>query len=403
MTRRVIHRHDATPYYTTLPSFRRTYIHSLHTARVTQYRWSFFIAFFIWFAIGPLLPIIRDDLNLTNQEIWTSSILGVGGTIFCRFVLGPLCDMYGARILFCVVLCISSIPTACTGLIHSARDLMILRSFIGIAGGTFVMCEYWTSKMFCKEVVGTANAIVAGWGNLGAGVTQIVMGSLLFPTFKVIYGGDASAAWRTVSIVPAVIGFISGVAVYFIADDEPRGNYSELIAQKARKPVGFWESWLGGSMHLNTWYLAIQYACCFGVELTMNNATALYFENEFGQSPSTAGAIASVFGWMNLFARGCGGFYSDYANVLWGMKGRLWIQCFFLVGEGAFVLIFAQTTTLLRAIITLIIFSLFVQASEGASYGIVPYVDPPYTGTVSGIVGAGGNIGAVSSVVGCPQ
>ena len=130
------------------------------------------------------MPIIRDDLNLTNQDIWTSSILGVGGTIVCRFVLGPLCDMYGARILFCVVLCISSIPTACTGLINSARDLMLLRLFIGIAGGTFVMCEYWTSKMFCKEVVGTANAIVAGWGNLGAGVTQIVMGSLLFQHLK---------------------------------------------------------------------------------------------------------------------------------------------------------------------------------------------------------------------------
>ena len=27
--------------------------------------------------------------------------------------------------------------------------------------------QFWTSRMFTKEVVGTANALVGGWGNLG--------------------------------------------------------------------------------------------------------------------------------------------------------------------------------------------------------------------------------------------
>ena len=44
----------------------------------------------------------------------------------------------------------------------------------------------------------------------------------------------------------------------------------------------------------------------------------------------------------------------------------------------------------------MIVFSLFVQASEGATYGIVPYVDRQYPGCVSGIVGAGGNVGATA-------
>jgi NNP family nitrate/nitrite transporter-like MFS transporter len=39
------------------------------------------------------------------------------------------------------------------------------------------MCQYWTNRMFTKEVGGTANALVDGWGNLGGGVTQLVMGS----------------------------------------------------------------------------------------------------------------------------------------------------------------------------------------------------------------------------------
>jgi NNP family nitrate/nitrite transporter-like MFS transporter len=358
--------------------------------------WGFFIAFFIWFAIGPLLSEIKDDLGLTKQEVWTSSIVGVGSTIVLRFILGPLCDVYGARTLFAIVLCAASIPTACTGFIQTANGLVILRLFIGIAGGTFVMCQYWTSRLFTKEIVGTANAFAGGWGNLGAGITQLVMGSILFPIFKIICGGDSEMAWRTVCVVPAVIAFATGVAIYFISDDSPKGNYHELKAHGVFPKVTTASSFYNGFSNWNSWLLFIQYACCFGVELTMNNAASLYFKDEFGQSTEAAAAIASIFGWLNLFARGMGGFASDYGFYKWGMRGRLWMQSIFLIMEGAFVLIFANTTSLAGSIATLVFFSLFVQAAEGTSYAIVPYVDPPNMGSVIGIVGAGGNVGAVA-------
>ena len=183
--------------------------------------WSFFIAFFIWFAISPLLSEIASDLDLTKQQIWTSSIAGVGGTIVMRFIMGPLCDVFGARVLFSWVLCLAAIPTACTGFVQTANGLVLLRLCIGLAGSSFVMCQYWTSRMFTKEVVGTANALVGGWGNLGAGVTQLVMGSILFPIFKSFT--DSETAWRTVCIVPAVIAFATGIIIYYISDDCPKG------------------------------------------------------------------------------------------------------------------------------------------------------------------------------------
>jgi MFS transporter, NNP family, nitrate/nitrite transporter len=136
-----------------LCSFSRPHMRAFHCSW-----WSFFMGFIIWFAIAPLLPEIRNDLGLTKKQVWTSSIAGVGCTIFVRLVVGPLCDLYGARGLFCLMLCFASIPTACTGLIQNATDLIILRAFIGVAGGTFVTCQFWTSRVFAKEVVGTANA-----------------------------------------------------------------------------------------------------------------------------------------------------------------------------------------------------------------------------------------------------
>ena len=365
--------------------------------------WGFFIAFFIWFAIAPLLSEIRDGLGLSKQQIWTSSIVGVGGTICMRFILGPLCDKYGARILFTIILCLASIPTGMTGLVNTATGLAILRLFIGIAGGTFVMCQYWSSRMFTKEIVGTANALCGGWGNLGGGVTQLVMGSALFPLFKVIYDGDSEKAWRTVCVIPAVVAFATGVAIYFISDDAPKGNYKELKKHGNMPEVSAAASFRSGAFNLNTWVLFVQYACCFGVELTMNNAAALYFKDEFGQSTESAAAIASIFGWMNLFARGLGGYASDKANARIGFRGRLLMQTVLLALEGALVLVFANTGSLAGAIVVMVFFSLFVQAAEGSTYGIVPYVDPPSTGSIAGIVGAGGNTGAVGFGLGFRQ
>lgn len=118
-------------------------------------------------------------------------------------------------------------------------------------------------------------------------------------------------------------------------------------------------------------------------------------QDVFGQSAESAGAIASIFGWMNLFARGLGGVLSDTLNETMGMRGRIIAQAVLLLFEGIAVLVFAETDTLAGAVIVLVLFSLFVQSAEGTSFGIVPYVKPPFTGSVSGIVGAGGNVGAV--------
>jgi NNP family nitrate/nitrite transporter-like MFS transporter len=320
-----------------------------------------------------------------------------------RFLLGPACDKYGARVLMAVILCAASIPTACTGLIQTATGLAILRTFIGIAGGTFVMCQFWSSRMFTKEVVGTANALVGGWGNLGGGVTQLVMGAGLFPLFKIIFDGDSEKAWRTVCVIPAVVAFASGIIIYYISDDAPKGNYADLKKHGTMAEVSAAASFRSGACNVNTWLLFIQYGCCFGVELTMNNAAALYFSEQFDQSTESAAAIASIFGWMNLFARGLGGVTSDWASSKIGLKGRLWTQFILLLLEGALVLVFANSSTLAGSIVVMVFFSLFVQAAEGSTYGIVPYVDPTSTGSISGIVGAGGNTGAVCFGLGFRQ
>lgn len=135
----------------------------------------------------------------------------------------------------------------------------------------------------------------------------------------------------------------------------------------------------------------------------MYNAAALYFTDRFGQSTEHAAAIASVFGWMNLFARGLGGFISDKASARAGMRGRLFLQAALLALEGSFVIVFARAESLAGSIAVMASFSFLAQAGNGSTFGIVPYIDPDNTGSVAGIVGAGGSVGAVCFGLGFRQ
>lgn len=135
------------------------------------------------------------------------------------------------------------------------------------------MCQYWSSRMFIKEVVGTANALVGGWGNLGGGVTQIVMGTILSPLFKA-FGMSSTTAWRTVCLVPATVAFNTGITLLKIFDDCPKGNYAEMKRLGTMPEVSAAASFRTGAMNVNTWILFIQYGCSFGVELTASRSAS---------------------------------------------------------------------------------------------------------------------------------
>ena len=73
-------------------------LHPLTHVPSTPYsRISFFFAFFAWFAFAPLMTVIGPQLNLTEKEAWIANIVSVVSTIFMRFIIGPMCDTYGAR------------------------------------------------------------------------------------------------------------------------------------------------------------------------------------------------------------------------------------------------------------------------------------------------------------------
>lgn len=96
-----------------------------------------------------------------------ANLASVSTTIFARVLFGPLSDRFGPKRTMSAVLLLGAIPVFCVGSISTWQHLVAVRSAIGLLGASFVMSQSWTSNMFSHNVVGTANAIVGGWGNLG--------------------------------------------------------------------------------------------------------------------------------------------------------------------------------------------------------------------------------------------
>ena len=354
--------------------------------RAFHLSWSaFFLSFVAWFGIAPLMAVVRDDLKLTKAQIGNTVIASVAITILARFIAGWLCDRFGPRRTYSALLLFGALPVMGIGLSHSYHSFLLFRLAIGLIGASFVITQYHTSVMFSRSVVGTANAVAAGWGNLGGGVAQWVM-PLLFGAI-VGFGADKFLSWRLAMIVPGVLLLFTSIAYYFLAEDTPDGRpFASRTGAAA-----FWEA----AADYRVWLLFLLYGACFGVEITVDNVAALYFKDSFHLTLKLAGLLASLIGMMNLFARALGGMAGDWAGSRWGLIGRSRLLGLTIFAEGLAMVLFSRLTILGPATVAFLLFGLLVCMACGVTYAVGPLINPRAVGSVSGIVGAGGNFGAV--------
>jgi NNP family nitrate/nitrite transporter-like MFS transporter len=355
---------------------------------------AFFLCFFGWFGIAPLMPVIRQELHLTKAQIGNLTIGSVAITVLVRLIIGQLCDRIGPRRAYTWLLILGSLPVMGVGLAHDYNTFLLFRVAIGAIGASFVITQYHTSLMFAPNIVGTANGAAAGWGNLGGGVTQMVM-PLLFSAFLSL-GAGQWWGWRMAMVVPGVAMFLTGIAYNKLTKDTADGDFSELRARGELKgDVGAASGFLEACKDPRVWAMAIVYGACFGMELTVDNIAALYFTDYFKLGLTAAGFVAGSFGMMNIFARALGGIVSDRLHKTWGLRGRALLLGGTILAEGLAFMLFSQMRVLVLAIGAMMLTGLFIKMSNGASYALVPFINKRALGAVAGIVGAGGNVGSV--------
>ncbi|KGQ12354.1 Nitrate transporter [Beauveria bassiana D1-5] len=154
-----------------------------------------------------------------------------------------------------------------------------------------------------------------------------------------------------------------------------------------------------------TIFHVVTYACSFGGELAINSVLSSYYKHNYPHlTQTTASNCAAIFGFLNVITRPLGGVVAD---VLYRRGGRnlwlkkAWITACGLLGGGLLIVIGRVNPSEgsgmpLGALVGLVtVMAIFVEAGNGANFALVPHVHPAANGVVSGVTGAGGNLGGV--------
>ncbi|KAH8910870.1 nitrate transporter [Coniochaeta sp. PMI_546] len=419
----------------------------------------FMIAFWAWYTFPPLLTVtIKADLHLTPAQVANSNIVSLCATLLIRFVAGPLCDLYGPRWVFAGTLLVGALPLGLAPLINNATGLYISRFFIGILGGSFVPCQVWSTGFFDKNIVGTANALTGGFGNAGGGITYFIMPAVydsfvhmghtpgqswrltfIVPLIMVITTGlsllllcpdTPMGKWSERHLHVQENLQLHGVAADRVVDvpgvitDKATPSESHVSDGDEKKPVTYdheaalsrtemietaqgetiqkpsFREALPVIFSQQTAFHVLTYFCSFGGELAINAILSSFYLKNFPTLGQTkASNWAAMFGFLNFVTRPLGGVVSD---LLYNLAGRnLWLKKGWIttcgIMTGALLILIGQLNphneSTMYGLVALMAF--FLEAGNGANFALVPHVHPFANGILSGVTGAGGNLGGV--------
>lgn len=415
--------------------------------RVLHLTWmALFLSFLVWFSFAPLATQVGRSLGLTAPQLAALSLCNVALTVPGRVLVGMAVDRWGSRRVYGAVLLYAAVPTLVFATASSFRLLVASRLAVSLVGAGFVAGVRMMAEWFPPHEIGLAQGIYGGWGNAGSAAAAFTL-----PTVAAMVGGPEGWRWAigTTGALAAVYGGVYLRAV----SDTPDGSADRRALRRGALEVNHPAAVVGvvalqvplvGVLALVAWQLArldllqldalravltglvvvfcvqvwralavnrparrrarapdddriraivtlcLAYAVTFGSGLAVVSMLPGFFADTFGLSPLVAGLVVSAYAFTNLVARPAGGLCSD----LLGSRQRTLQVVLVGLAVGYAGMASVQRSWLLAATVA-VASSLFVHAGAGATYAIVPLVEPRACGQIAGLVGAYGNVGAL--------
>jgi NNP family nitrate/nitrite transporter-like MFS transporter len=428
--------------WTDLLAFRRPEIVALHKTWM-----AFFITFYVWFNMAPLVSTIMKDTGLTLDQLKILAICNVALTVPTRVVIGMLCDRIGPRKTFSLVMWSMAVPCIWFALASTFTEMLIARLLLSAVGTGFVVGIAMTSLWFKPRDAGFSQGVEAGLGNWGSSLAAITLPFLALNILD---------SWRWAVALSGIVMFAYGTYYWFAITDGPVGT-SRPVARKAQAiEVSSW----GDLVNAAIWTVPIvgvlavlvaavaekgyispltslifyaiivagvlyqviallkvnvpilnkgvpaddkyrftqvgtlcaSYVVTFGAELAVISMLPFFFQKTFNMDAVTAGLFGSMFAVFNFFSRALGGYVSDRTPT------RKSAHLIYLAGVTAGFLLMSMISPqwpVALAVLVVVFCAMFVTGGCGTTFALVPFVKRRITGNVAGYAGAYGNVGAV--------
>jgi NNP family nitrate/nitrite transporter-like MFS transporter len=326
----------------------------------------FDLAFMVWVILGPLGVQIAHDLELSAAQKGLMVATPVLSGALLRLVMGMLVDHLKPKLAGAIgqVIVIAVLLLAWWLGVHSFQQVLVLGAFLGVAGASFAVALPLASRWYPPEHQGTALGI-AGAGNSGT-----VLAALFAPLLASIYG------WQNVlglAVIPLVIVLI---VYWLLAKDSPNcppskslGEYFKVLQDK------------------DAWWFMFFYSVTFGGFVGLAASLTIYFNDQYGLSPVTAGYFTAACVFAGSLFRPMGGMLADRIGGIRSLSVMYVLAAVFLA------IVSVGLPQAWMALVAFIAAMLALGMGNGAVFQLVPQRFHREIGVMTGLVGMAGGIG----------
>lgn len=343
-----------------------SFLKSGHTPTLFAAFLYFDLSFMVWVLLGPLAVQIAADLHLTAAQKGLMVATPVLAGALLRIVMGILVDHLKPKRAGVIgqVIVIAALSIAWYFGVTSYSQVLLLGLALGVAGASFAVALPLASRWYPPEHQGKALGI-AGAGNSGT-----VFAALFAPGLAVAFG------WSNVFGI-AVLPLLAALVVYMIfAKDSPECPPAKPLTE-----------YLKVMRDKDAWWFMFFYSVTFGGFVGLASSLTIYFNDQYGLAPVTAGYLTAACVFAGSLVRPLGGLVADRIG---GIKS---LSLMYVLAAAFIALVSLGMREVWMALLLFVCAMLALGMGNGAVFQLVPQRFRREIGVMTGLVGMAGGVG----------
>jgi MFS transporter, NNP family, nitrate/nitrite transporter len=325
----------------------------------------FDVSFMLWVLLGALGIFIADEAGLGAAEKGLLVAVPILSGSLLRVPLGLAADRYGARRVGAAMLAFLFLPLGIGWRAGGGLpSLLAVGLMLGTAGASFAVALPLAGRWYPAERQGLVMGIAAA-GNSGT-----VIANLAAPRLARVVG------WHGVlglAMVPLALVLAAFLLLARESPDRPARRYDRA-------------AYLAVLRQRDLWWYSLFYGVTFGGYVGLSGFLPLFFRDQYGVAPVTAGYLTALGAVVGSGVRPLGGWLADRVGGARLLSGALTSVALAYAAAGALPPLPAMVAVVVAAMSCL-------GLGNGAVFQLVPRRFREELGVATGVVGALGGLG----------